>query len=273
MNRFRPYLAVSALTSLLTMPAVLRADCPNGSRATTEAERQEYMRTVNAVKAAVPPAPAGWQLQPPKFGPTEAPANVCRGLQLTINSYDVTYLSIEQQELNRQYGRKRDARIAALRKLSPDEQEQVDDLIRQGMQLSAQSAAARKNNNPAEADRLREQAKECYAKSAAVQQAHRDKTQAQIRAIADDFSNYRNAEVRVHLAVDGLPVAANSGAEKVQIPGVPQAFFDSRKALVMSFGQDATGRNIRVWLEGDRERAMAIARLFAESSLRTLAAK
>jgi len=41
----------------------------------------------------------------------------------------------------------------------------------------------------------------------------------------------------------------------------------------MSFGHDAAGHNIRVRLEGDRERVLTIARLFTESSLRTLATK
>ncbi len=82
-----------------------------------------------------------------------------------------------------------------------------------------------------------------------------------------------NPEVRVHLAVDSLPAAADSGAEEVQILGVPQAFFDRQKVLVLSFGPDAAGRNIRVRLEGDRERVLTIAHLFTESSLRTLATK
>ncbi len=114
-----------------------------------------------------------------------------------------------------------------------------------------------------------------FAKSRAVQQAHQDKIAPQIAVILDaNRSNLVNPEVRVHLAVDDLPAAApDSGAEKVQIPGVPQAFFDGQKALVMSFGRDAAGRNIRVRLKGDRERVLTVARLFAESSLRTLGTK
>jgi hypothetical protein len=271
MNRFRQYLVAGVFTIFLIVPAVLRADCPEGVRTTTEAERREYMRTLNALKA-VPSAPAGWQLQTPKSGSTEAPTSTCKGLKLTAE-YEVTYVSIEQQQLNQQYNRESSARIAALRKLSPDEQKQVDDFNRQGRQLSAQAAVAKKNNNRTEADRLREQANQFYAKSRAVYQAHQDKIAPQIAAIADECSKYANPEVRVHLAVDDLPAAAGSGAEKVQIPGVPQAFFDRQKALVMSYGRDAAGRNIRVRLEGDRERVLTIARLFTESSLRTLATK
>lgn len=196
------------------------------------------MRTLNTLKA-VPPAPAGWQLQTPKFENTEAPTSTCKALKLTAE-HAVTHVSIEQQQLKQQCRRESDARIAALRKLSPDEQKQFDDFSRQGVQLSAQSAAARKDNNPTEADRLREEAKQFFAKSKAIQQAHMDKIAPQIRAIADDRSKYGNPEVRVHLAVDNLPAGADSGAGQVQIPNVSQAFFDCHKALVMSFGREVS---------------------------------
>jgi hypothetical protein len=141
------------------------------------------------------------------------------------------------------------------------------------MQLSGQSAAARKNNNPTEAARLREQAQQSYAKSRAVQQAHMDKVAPEIKALAADRYNIANPEVRVHLMVDDLPVGGGSGTEKVQIAGVPLAFIDRQNTLVMSFGRDAAGRNIRVRVDGDRERVLTVGRLFTESSLRTLAAK
>jgi hypothetical protein len=272
MNRFHQYLAASILITFLIVPAVLRADCPDGARTTTEAERQEYMRILNTLKA-VPPAPVGWQLRAPRFGETKGPTYVCRGAMISVNPYDVTYVSTEQQQLNSQYSRESSARIADLRKLSPDEQRQVDDFNRQGMQLSAQSGTARRNKNLTEADRLLKEAKQFYEKSRAIQKAHTDKIAPKIKAIQDDFSKYGNPEVRVRLTVDNLPTLADGGAEKVEIPGVPLAFFDHQQRLVMSFGRDATGRNIQVRLEGDRERVLTIARLFTESSLRTLVIK
>ncbi len=275
MNRFRRYLAGSVLAIFLVVPAVLRADCPDGIRTPTEAERKEYSKTVNALKAAVPPAPSDWQLQLPKSYAETPPTYACKGLKLTPGPYDVTYTSVEQQQLNARDSIASDTRIAAMRKLSPEEQKQADDFTRQGMQLSGQSAAARKNNNVTEATRLREAAMQAYAKSRAVYEAHRDKVEPQIAAIlaADRAKAAANPEVRVCLAVDDLRVAVASGDPKIEIPGVPQAFFDNGKGLNMLFGRDAAGRNIRVRLEGDRERVLTIARLFAESSLRTLAAK
>ena len=272
MNRFRQYLAASLLTTFLIVPAVLRADCPDGTRATTEAERQGYMRILNTLNA-VPPAPVGWKLRTSRFNETKAPMTVCKGPMKSVNPYDVTYVSTEQEKLNEQYRRENNAHIAALRKLSPDEQKQFDDFNRQGMQLNAQSGTARRNNNPTEADRLLKEAKEFYAKSRAIQQAHAEKIAPEIRAIEGDRSKYGNPEVQVQLAVDNLDTKADSGAEKVEIPGVSLAFFDRKNALVMSFGRDAAGHNVRARLEGDRERVLTIARLFPNSSLRALVKK
>jgi len=261
------------VSTLLIVPAGLRADCPSGSRTTSDAERQAYMAALNALKA-VPPAPAGWQLQLPKFGYTEAPAYTCKGLNLTAE-YEVTYISIEQQRLNEQRYGESNARISALEKLSPEEQKQIADFTRQGSQLGYQARTAQKNKNPEEAARLSDQAGEFYAKAKAIRQAHMEKVGSQVRAIRDDYyANQVKPEVKDHLVVDDKPiVASGSGVEKVQLAGVPLAFFDRHQSLVMSFGRDAAGRNIRVEIQGFRELVLTVGRLFSESSLRTLAAK
>ena len=271
-KRFRRHLAASVLAAFLMVPAALRADCPDGARPTTEAERQEYMRVLDSLKV-VPPAPAGWRLQTSRSNETKAPMSVCKGPMKSVNPYEATYVSMEQEKRNQQYGRENNARIAALRKLPPDEQKQFDDFNRQGMQLSGQSGAARRSKNLAEADRLLKEAKESYAKSRAIQQAHAEKVAPEIRAIQEDHGKYGNPAVQVQLAVDNLDTKPDSRAEKVEIPGVSLAFFDRRNALVMSFGRDAGGRNIRARLEGDRERVLTIARLFSNSSLRALVKK
>lgn len=272
MKRFLHFLAASVLAAFLIVPAVLRADCPDGARDTTEAERQEYMRILDTLKV-VPPAPVGWKLRTSRSNETKAPMTVCKGPMKSVNPYEVTYVSTEQEKRNEQYRRESNARIAALRKLPPDEQKQFDDLNRQGMQFNGQSGAARRNKNPAEADRLLKEAKESFAKSRAIQQAHAEKIAPEIRAIEGDRSKYGNPEVQVQLAVDNLDTKADSGAEKVEIPGVSLAFFDRKNALVMSFGRDAAGHNVRARLEGDRERVLTIARLFNNSSLRALVKK
>ena len=273
MNRFQQYLAAIVLSTVLIFPTVLRADCPDGGRATSEAERQAYMAALNALKD-VPPAPAGWQLQLPKFGYTEAPTNTCKGLKLRAE-YEVTYISTEQQQLNQQRYGEGNARIAALEKISPEEQKQIADFTRQGSQLGYQARTAQKDKNPEEAARLFDQANEFYAKAGAIRKAHMEKVGPQVKAIRDDYyATSVKPEVKVHLAVSDEPiVASGSGVETVEIAGVPLAFFDRYKSLVMSFGRDAAGRNVRVEIQGVRELILTVGRLLSESSLRALAAK
>ncbi len=274
MNRSRQYLTAMVLSTVLIVPAVLRADCPDGGRTTSEAERQAYMAALNAFKEAVPPAPAGWQLQLPRFGYTEAPAYTCKGLNLTAE-YEVTYVSTEQHRLNQQRYRDGNARIDALEKLSPEEEKQAADLTRQGSQLGYQARTAQKNKNPEEAARLGDQSREFYAKAKAIRLAHLEQVGPQVKSIRDEYyANEVKPEVKVHLALDDKPiVASGSGMEKVQIAGVPLAFFDRYKSLVISFGRDAAGRNVRVEIQGVRELVVTVGRLFSESSLRALAAK
>ena len=102
-----------------------------------------------------------------------------------------------------------------------------------------------------------------------------DKVTLQVKAIRDDYyASFVKPEVKVHLVVGyNSIVASGSAVEKVQIAGVPLAFFDSYERLVMSFDRDAAGRNVRVEIKGFRELVLTVGRLFSESSLRTLAAK
>jgi len=273
MNRFQQYLAAIVLSTVLIFPAILRADCPDGGRTTSEAERQAYMAALNAIKN-VPPAPAGWQLQLPRFGYIEAPAYTCKDMKLTAE-YEVTYVSTEQQRLNAQRYSEGNARIAALQKLSPEEQNQVAEFTRQASQLAYQARTAQKNKNPEEAARLSNQASELSAKAKAIRQAHMEKVAPQVKAIQDDYyATQVKPEVKVRLAVGDEPiVASGSEVEKVQIVGVPLAFFDRYKRLIISFGRDAADQNVRIEIQGVRELVLTVGRLFSESGLRAQAAK
>lgn len=272
MNRVPRCLAASTVAACLFMPGVVRADCPDGVRPTTEAERHEYLRVLLALRA-VPPAPAGWVLRRSRVGPSEAPASVCKGPMTSVPPQEVSYVSLEQERLNAQRQREHNARIAALRKLPAEEQARFDELSRQGMQLSAQSGTARREKNTAEADRLLALAKQSYAQSRTLQQAHAQRIAPQIRAIEEERDTVPDPVVRVHLTAQRQPATRAGAAEQVDIPGAAAAFFDRHGALVVSLGLDAAGNDIQVRLEGDRERVLTIARLFTQSNLRTPAAK
>src|SRR3954447_24197230 len=65
-------------TVLISGAGILFADCPEGARPTTEAEQQGYLANIQALKAEIPNAPEGWELQPVKTFPN-APTSVCKG--------------------------------------------------------------------------------------------------------------------------------------------------------------------------------------------------
>jgi hypothetical protein len=105
---------------LLTLCAVsampVYADCIDGSRDTTEAEKQFYIDTLTAFKAAVPAAPAGWRLEDRnKISP---PNSVCSGSgKMPLRAtYEVRYYwdaGIAELDKKNAEFRKRNCRVEA----------------------------------------------------------------------------------------------------------------------------------------------------------------
>lgn len=260
--------AAAIVTGCLALPATLYADCVDGSRPTTEAERQTYNTTMAAIKAALPTPPADWQVQAPN--PLPAPNSVCKGSR-AVAGYDAVYFSSVLQKQNQERQQKVDAEIRTLQQLPADKQKEADDLYKQGSQLGYQSIAAQKNKNPDEAARLRAEANKYYAQSKAIKQEHLQSISPQInKLLADNQAVYVSPEVRAHIvAVEGANPAKG---ERVSVPGADAAYFDSYNNLNLSFGK-GVGQAVSVQLRGSREPVLAIANLFAGSSLKTLAVK
>jgi len=252
-------------TLLISGAGILFADCPEGVRPTTEAEQQGYLANVQALKSAIPAAPAGWELQPVKTFPN-APTSVCKGTKL-VAAVDATYLSIADRKQNEERSREFDARIEALRKLSPEEQKEADALYHQGSDLGYKSIAELKNKNQAEADRLRAEANKAYAASKAIQRAHLDKVLPQISAIDDEKrAAYVNPEVHVHLIVRDLAQDQKTvKTEPVQLEGLSKAYYTPDKTLSVSLGSSTDGQPVWAQFQGDRKQAETVARLFGRS--------
>src|SRR3569833_2956550 len=124
MTKFGLRLSWSFVYSILVSGAgILFADCPEGVRPTTEAEQKNYLASLQTLKAAIPNAPEGWELQPVKTL-ASAPTSVCKGLK-PIAAIDATFISLVDRKQNEDRSRQYDARIEALRKMSPDEQKEA----------------------------------------------------------------------------------------------------------------------------------------------------
>jgi hypothetical protein len=271
MNKLAIYFA-AIFTGIVLTPSALFADCPEGVRQTSAAEQQNFMATLNAIKAAVPAAPEGWQMQAPNIPYTSGPTSVCKGSKL-VAGYDATYTSAVRLKENQERQKLRDAQVQALQQLPADKQQEADDLYHEGSALGYKSIAALKEKNADEAARLREEANKKYAASKTIKQAHLEEASSRIGELmnAPQFA-YLNPEVKAHIVVLD-PANSPSKLEAVQVPGVSTAFFDRQKTLMLSFGRTASGGAIWVELQGDREPVMLVASLFANSNLKTLASK
>jgi hypothetical protein len=251
---------------LISGAGILFADCPEGSRATTDAEQRNYVTDMQSLKAALPNPPEGWELQPVKSFPG-APTSVCKGSK-AVPAIDATYVSLLEKKQNEERDRQYESRISALQKLSPEEQEEKDRLYHQGSDLGYKSIAALKNKDQAESDRLRAEANKAYAASKAIQQAHLEKVSSQIRAIQDEQRDaYVSPEVRVHLIVRDLApdLAQNQKTVKTEaarIDGISRAYYTPDKTLTISLGSAPDGQPVWAEIRGDRKQAENIARLF-----------
>jgi hypothetical protein len=257
---------------LISGAGILFADCPEGVRATTDVEQQNYAANTQALKAAIPNAPDGWELQPVKFFPS-APTSVCKGSK-PVAAVDATYISAVERKLNEERSRQYESRIEALRKLSPEEQKEADTLYHQGSDLGYKSIAELKNKNQAEADRLRAEANKAYAASKAIQQAHLEKVFPQIRAIEDEKrAAYVNPEVHVHLLVrDVAQDQRTVKTEPVRLDGVVKAYYTPDKTLSISLGSSPDGQPVWAQIQGDRKEVETIARLFGQTGTKGVVA-
>lgn len=264
----------AALCVLVLAPPVwVWADCPEGARSTTPDEQRTYLAEMAALKAALPAAPTGWQVDGPALLAT-GPTMVCKGSK-AVAGYDATYTSLEIRKQNQEREKQFESRMNALRVLPPDKQKEADDLYRQGSQLGYKSIAELKNKNQAEADRLRAEANKLYAESKAIRAAHLDSVSAQIRAVGDEQrASYVNPDVRVHLLVREEAGDWNaSGSERAEIAGISKAYFVPDHALILFLGRVAAGHPAWARLEGNRAAMEGIARLFSQSGAKELSAK
>jgi hypothetical protein len=257
---------------LISGAGILFADCPEGVRATTDVEQQNYVANMQALKAAIPNAPEGWELQPVKFFPG-APTSVCKGSK-PVAAVDATYISAVERKLNEERSRQYESRIQTLRKLSSEEQKEADTLYHQGSDLGYKSIAELKNKNHAEADRLRTEANKAYAASKAIQQAHLEKVFPQIRAIEDEKrAAYVNPEVHVHLLVrDVAQDQRTVKTEPVRLEGVGRGYYTPDKTLSISLGSSPDGQPVWAQIQGDRKEVETIARLFGQTGTKGVVA-
>lgn len=273
---------VLALVLIVSVAVSAHADCPEGSRSLSETEQQAYLSMQQAIKAAIPPVPAGWTLKDPaaKSAPS-APKDVCKGSDPSPGWYGI-YTWDEQVKKNTARNLEQDKRLKAASAFTPEEQKEMDDYTRQARELERKAVAVIRTS-PDDAARLRAEAKPFSDKANEVRKAHNERVFPQLETIRKEFAaEYVNPTVTVSIVVneDNRQLDAK---EPLQIPGTVKAFLNHHKKLVLSFGQvppasasGGIGKNPRtIWTEvsGDRQAAETIANLLGSSNLGSLAKK
>jgi hypothetical protein len=248
------------------------ADCPDGGRDTSAAERNDYVETTTALKTSMPAAPAGWRILDRNFPTITAPNSTCKGSML-VPGYYITYIWTEQEQRVRKAEDEKSKRIVTLQLLTPEEQKQVDDLGKQARTLERQAIAVIRTN-PDEAAKLRKQEEPFALQVRQIRQDHVNRVAPQIQAIQSETVpgvTGVSTEIPVSITVRKGPFVPNAKAEKVQIAGIKQATYDGKEMNVV-LGVDSKGRNINANITGSRSEVEAIAKLLA-SSFTTLTAK
>jgi hypothetical protein len=251
----------------------LFADCPDGGRTTSAAERQVYVEMVTTMRTQLPAAPAGWRLLDRNPASIVAPDNVCKGSAL-VAGYFVTYIWTDQEKRAAESDNKKSARIRALLLLTPEEQKQVDDLTRQARVFERQAVAVIRTD-PDEAARLRAKAQPFSDEVRKIREAHLEAILPQRQAIEKEEVpgvTGVGTQVTVSISANKDRETPSPKAERASIAGAADAIYDGND-LIMSIGRDAAGRNIIVRLTGTRRETAAIANLFISSGLSSLASK
>jgi hypothetical protein len=271
-----------ALVLIVSIAVRAHADCPEGSRSVSESEQQAYLSMQQAIRAAIPPAPAGWSLKDPgaKVAPV-APKDACKGSDPSPGWYGI-YTWDEQVKKNSARNLEQDKRLKAASAFTPEEQKEMDDYTRQAREIERKAVAVIRTS-PDEAARLRAEARPFSGKANEVRKAHNDRVFPQLEAIRKEFAaEYVNPTVAVSIVVneDDRQLDAK---EPLQIPGTVKAFLNNDKKLELSFGQvppatasGGIGKKPRtIWAEvsGDRQAAETIANLLGSSNLGSLAKK
>ncbi|HSS95862.1 MAG TPA: hypothetical protein VLK33_02465 [Terriglobales bacterium] len=264
---------ITLLASLMLASVFSFADCPDGGRDTSTAERTDYVETTTALRTSLPAAPAGWRILDRYTGAITAPNTACKGSTL-IPGYYVTYIWTDQEQRVRKVEDDKSKRIVALQLLTPDEQKQVDDFGRQARALERQAIAVL-HTNPDEAARLRKQEEPFVLQVRAIRQAHRERVVPQITSITSETVpgvTGVSTEIPVSISVRKDPFTPGTKAEKVQIAGAKQAAYNGKELNVL-LGVDSKGRNIMANITGSRSEAETIANLLAASFTLLIARK
>lgn len=246
------------LILFLSCGAYAWADCVDGTRQTTEAERQFYVQTLSSLKSSLPQAPAGWRLEDRTI--IAAPTSVCTGSALRA-TYEVRYYwdtGIAEQRATQQ---EFESKIVALRQLPADLQKQSDDLGRQSRDL-AREARKLIATDKAQADKLMAESQQLARQAHDIRQAHMTSIAPQLTALSyaqSEALSKISTEIRLRIAVNDFSLSVPDQATPTQLTGASIGFASPSRSIY-AFGKwNQAGRVLKpVYTAGTSAKAQTV---------------
>ncbi|MFN7921223.1 MAG: hypothetical protein U0Q16_14075 [Bryobacteraceae bacterium] len=210
--------------ALLTIAGTCLADCPDGVRKATPAEAAFKAKVQQAMVDLFPAAPEGFKRPEIKAPAADPSFDMCRGQ--AQGDFPIT-MSVTYERTTRvrerdtpEYAAKEaiDAKLLALKKLSPDAQASYDAAKKEYDAVYAPYRAAAKANNKEEAARLRKDVDASYAKMQKVEEEYR----RSMLPKATELSNERdkiNAQMADKYYKPVKVVISVNGSDKLQGKG------------------------------------------------------
>jgi len=146
--------------------------------------------------------------------------SVCKGPMKSVNPYEVTYVSIEQEKRTRSMAARTTPASPPCENFLPTNQKQFDDFNRQ----ACSSVASRRGTAEQE---YRQRLTACSKRPRvlcevqAIQQAHAEKVATGDPGHSGGLQQIWQPRGAGQIGVDNLDTKADSGAEKVEIPAFP----------------------------------------------------
>jgi alanyl-tRNA synthetase len=208
------------LFTLLPVAAavVTWADCPDGSRNTTAAEQAFYSATVEALAAAVPAAPAGWELK--KTPVYKAASSVCKGTDSSQVVYSVRYSWTDAIKEQSQRFEEMQKKVAEIRRLPEDKAAQINELAKQSRALRREWTKARAEKNTAEAERLEKEFKALDVQGSQIKKGYEASVLPKIMEITQahlEAEKGKTYQVSMTFAVNEAPYASKPGGPAAKV--------------------------------------------------------
>jgi hypothetical protein len=196
--------------------ALTYADCVDGGRATTEAERAFYASTMRRIEAAVPAAPAGWKLEARPSLPLGA--STCKGADFSRLSYTVTYANMERIQAASKRSDEMSRQVAALREVPAEKATEMAELSKQSRALQRERPKVRSTGDKVAIDALEAQINDLNRRWADIRKAHEELVQPRILEITKQYlAAEQGANVYVRVTVDVNDPKASGAAKRGEL--------------------------------------------------------